>query len=116
MIIHRVFYFEKGERVKMSANRQTLNKEINLLYRQLGKEIVDSNAYEHLSSKQKKIIKRIKENILSIETLMKIPENAIILEPEKNSDGLMVYKFCNACKTGNNPNSTHCIHCYSSLS
>lgn len=99
----------------MSANRQTLNKEINLLYRQLGKEIVDSNTYEHLTSKQKKMIKRIKENILSIEKLEKLPEDAIILEPEKNSDGLMVYKFCSTCKTGNNPNSTHCIHCHSSL-
>lgn len=103
-------------------DKQELNRKINQLYRQLGKEVYQENKEKKLSSKQKKIVKAIDKNIDLIKSLEDVeiegnslPKGAIVLEPEANEDGLMVYLFCPNCQTGNNPKSTHCIKCNKSL-
>jgi hypothetical protein len=123
----------------MKADRKQMNKDINLLYRQLGKEICQTMKSEQLPRKSQKIIKQINKKIQIIEksvpvsnkkhTLInkdlikstedtitpQIPLNASILQPEANEDGLIMYKFCTNCHTGNNPKSTHCLGCYQPL-
>ena len=102
--------------------KQEYNRKINQLYRQLGKEIYEENQVNKLNHKQKNIVKRINHNIKLIKSLVSdevhdsaLPKGAIILEPEANEDGLMMYLFCPHCQTGNNPKSTHCIKCNDSL-
>ncbi len=97
-------------------DRQVINHEINMLYRQLGKEVyMDESIYQYLTRAQKRRIKGIKKRIATIESMVKedtvIDSEAIILEPEKNKDGFYEFMFCSHCQTGNNPKSTHCIKC-----
>lgn len=98
--------------------RRDLNKEINLLYRQLGKEVYqDSNI--KLSLKQKRIKRKIQKKIESIETLrfseVTVSSDAVILEPETDENGMMQFVFCKNCKAGNHPESSHCIRCGQAL-
>lgn len=102
--------------------KQEFNRRINQLYRQLGKEIYNENKDKKFNRKQKKLIKLIDYNIMLAKRLeedgeedKELPEGAIVLEPEENEDGLMMYLFCPHCQTGNNPKSTHCIKCNMSL-
>lgn len=102
--------------------KQEYNRKINQLYRQLGKEIYEENQDKKLNHKQKKLVKRIDQNIKLAKSLegdeiegSALPIGAIVLEPEANEDGLMMYLFCPHCQTGNNPKSTHCIKCNNSL-
>jgi len=103
----------------MNTHYKMLNREINRLYRQLGKVVYEGNNHLNNQRKIKAIISRLDKKIQQIESVeeerIKLPNNAKILEPEKNEDGLMVYYFCSHCKTGNNPKSTHCMHCYNEL-
>lgn len=104
----------------MKKSRQELNREINLLYRQLGKEIFEADMiYDRLNKQQKKIVKNIQKRIEVVATYandeMQLNSEAIILDPETNEDGLKVLSFCPYCGVGNNPNSTHCIQCNKKL-
>jgi len=99
----------------MTDKYEELNKKTNLLFRQLGKEIYKEHEKLELNKKQKNILNTLKKSIEEIEILNtlkeKLPKDAIILEPKKNEDGLMIYTFCPHCQTGNNPESTHCLNC-----
>lgn len=100
----------------MPKERKELNKEINLLYRQLGKDIFSETDTEYpFNRRQKTIIKNLKKRIDKIERLrveeISLTSEATILEPEANEEGIMVYSFCSHCGVGNNPASTHCIKC-----
>lgn len=103
------------------GTKQEYNRRINQLYRQLGKEVYEDNKDKKVNRKQKKLIKLIDHNIMLVNRLddegedKEVAEEMIILEPEANGDGIMVYKFCPHCHTGNNPNSTHCIKCHKEL-
>ncbi|MBN2222907.1 MAG: hypothetical protein JW708_11920 [Vallitaleaceae bacterium] len=95
-----------------------LNKEINLLFRQLGKEVYEDSNIK-LSLKQNKIKRKIQKKIESIETLrfsaVSVSSDAVILEPEADENGMMLFVFCKNCKAGNHPNSSHCIRCGQAL-
>lgn len=100
----------------MPRDRRDINNEINKLYRQLGKEIFfDADIEYPFNRKQKSIMKQIRKRIDQIEKLkvedISLTSEAVILEPEQNEDGIMIYKFCDTCGVGNNPESTHCIKC-----
>lgn len=124
---------------------KTINHRINMLYRQLGKSVFEADLLvEYLSKEQKKLVKSIEKAIHSIEKseninghvteqslvvdesgsssskevkegLSELPENARILTPEKNENGIYVYRFCKQCHVGNHPESTHCSHCHEAL-
>ncbi|MBC7960583.1 MAG: hypothetical protein H7X94_11990 [Vallitaleaceae bacterium] len=96
---------------------EDLNKKINQLYRQLGKNVYTSSKAEGLSIKEiHKMVKKIDQCIHNIEMLKSESlgeevEVKTILPPEKNEQGFGVYYFCKKCSVGNNPASTHCINC-----
>lgn len=97
---------------------KTINHRINMLYRQLGKSVFESDElFAHLSREQKKLMKSIEKAINSVEKSenIELPENACILAPEQNEQGLYVFKFCKHCHVGNHPESTHCSHCNEAL-
>lgn len=99
---------------------EDLNKKINKLFRQLGRDVyVNSKAGRLKTSEIDKTVKKIDKNIHAIEVLkseQSFQEDVkIILTPEINEDGLGLYFFCEKCKVGNNPASTHCIKCGTAL-
>lgn len=99
---------------------ETLNKKINKLFRQLGRDVyVNSKLGELKSSKIEKMVKKIDISIQAIEILKNDQTNEeeikIILPPEKNEEGIGLYFFCKHCRVGNNPASTHCIKCGTQL-
>lgn len=100
---------------------EDLNKKINRLFRQLGRDVyLNSKAKSLNPNAYKKTLKKIDKNILAIEALEGIQQKdedafKIILQPEKSEDGLGMYFFCKKCRVGNNPVSTHCIKCGTQL-
>lgn len=107
--------------VDMMQNK-SMNHRINMLYRQLGKSVFDSDkAAKYLTLNQKRLIKEIERNIAILEQTEKetetnpLPDSAKILEPTQNEQGLFVYRFCKNCHVGNNPESTHCSQCHEAL-
>ena len=113
---------EEGKKEILMEDKQRYNRKINKLYRQLGKDIYDQKKDINLNHKHKKLIKLIDHNIMLAnkseddeKDIVKLPGDAIVLEPKANEDGLIVYFFCPYCHTGNNPDSTHCIKCNRSL-
>lgn len=110
-------------------NKQMLinnyNKKINLLYRQLGKNIYNNSINNASNQENKNIINKISiliSRIKRIEQELEYSEKGyninndeemekIIKKPEKNKEGLMFLCFCKKCNVGNNPESTHCIEC-----
>lgn len=107
---------------------KSMNHRVNMLYRQLGKSIYQEKRFlESLTKEQQKIVKEIEKTIIKLELqnelqkeLQKelvnaLPKDAKIIEPVKNEDGLFIYQFCSKCKVGNNPESTHCSHCFEPL-
>lgn len=97
---------------------EDLNKNINKLYRQLGKDVYTSSKAGGLNTNAiDKMVKKIDKNIQTIEAIKsgtienKNEEHKVILQPEKNEDGFALYVFCKECRVGNNPASTHCIKC-----
>lgn len=100
--------------------RQELNLEINKLYRQLGKEVYESQQNgETTTVIFKKRFKQIEKRIQRIEKMnfegVTMETEKIVLEPEVNKDGIGMYQFCKKCRVGNNPLSTHCISCGEAL-
>jgi seryl-tRNA synthetase len=106
------------------VDRKLINHRINMLYRQLGKNLYeDKQRIASLSKEQNKLIKQIETMIEKLskveenreEYANKLPEDATILAPTKNDDGYYLYRFCPKCQVGNNPESTHCSKCYEPL-
>ncbi len=101
-------------------NIEDLNKKINKLFRQLGKDVYVNTKSGNLKAKDiEKTVIKIDKNIQAIEALKNKlnsdsnfqDEIKIILTPEKNDEGIGFYFFCKKCRVGNNPASTHCIKC-----
>lgn len=92
---------------------ELLNKKINKLFRQLGKDVYNSTKEGRFKTKDiDKTINKIDKYIKEIES---INSEKIILSPEKNEEGLSLLLFCKKCHVGNNPASTHCIKCGAKL-
>jgi ribosomal protein L40E len=105
----------------VTNNKKEINKKINMLYRQLGKEIYDSKReyikikdYKHILNKIEKNIDRLESMFNEINIKFEGGEQ-IIIKPEANENGIFLYKFCKKCNAGNNPESTHCIRCKAKL-
>ena len=106
----------------MSDKTKELNRLINRMYRQLGKDLYDDLKKDKVSIRQyKKSSKAIDEVIKTIRSLEISMDNLededmkVVIPPEMDEDGLYHYKFCAACKAGNNPEATHCIRCGEAL-
>lgn len=102
-------------------------KIINYLYRKLGKitfthinQKDNSNNYKKYVKEtclqirnRKRIIKDLEIKKSNIEDeqakLYEAPSTAP--EPQINSQGYCIYKFCAKCQTGNNPDAKICIYC-----
>lgn len=100
----------------MSISKNELNKQINKLYRQLGKEVFEKSQYDNNFQIRdvKHIINKIDNKIKKIKVISD-KDDVRILEPESGDDGIILYRFCKKCKAGNNPESTHCIRCKEKL-
>jgi len=97
--------------------KKQLNHRINMLYRQLGKSVYSNNKLaSFLSKDEKKICTTLEKLIVELQTLEttleKLPQDAVIIAPTTNEEGMYIYKFCKKCRVGNNPQSTHCSNCY----
>lgn len=95
------------------ASFEELNRNINRLYRQLGKLVYEKEKGSNLDEKIGLLISKLDEAVAKIEAFS---EPKVILSPETNEDGIGLYKFCKNCRVGNNPKSTHCVQCGEKLS
>ena len=101
--------------MSIKDNKKT-NSDINKLYRQLGKEIYDNankgvvyiKDYNNIINKIDKKIEKLKADTIN-------KNKKTILKPAESEEGIMMYRFCKSCRTGNNPQSTHCIRCKKEL-
>lgn len=101
----------------MDKNRE-LNHVINMMYRQLGKDLYDDlkkdkvniKKYKSQSHKIDNVIKALRTLEISMDSV-EDEDMKVIKKPEKGEDGLYQYRFCKACNAGNNPEATHCIRC-----
>lgn len=106
----------------MSDKAKELNRVINRMYRQLGKDLYDDLKKDRVNiRKYKKGSKAIDNVIKAIRTLEITMDNLedgdmkVVMPPEMDDEGLYHYKFCPACNAGNNPEATHCIRCKEAL-
>lgn len=106
----------------MADQSRELNHVINMMYRQLGKELFDDLKKDQVNIRKYRSRSRRIENVIkalrSLEINMDSVEDEdmkVIKAPEKDADGLYQYVFCNVCNAGNNPEATHCIRCGSDL-
>ena len=102
----------------MDNQTKELNHVINMMYRQLGKDLFDDLKNDKVNIRQyKNKSKRIENVIKAIQTLEISMDNLededmkVVIPPEMDDEGLYHYKFCPSCNAGNNPEATHCIRC-----
>lgn len=106
----------------MSDQYKELNHVVNMLYRQLGKEVfndlnndkVNIKKYKSRSKKIENVIKAIRTLEISMDSV-EDEDMKVVMPPEKDDDGLYHYKFCSSCNAGNNPQASHCIRCGKAL-
>ena len=102
----------------MSDQYKELNHVVNMLYRQLGKELHDDlkndkvniRKYKSQTKKIENVIKAIRSLEISMDSV-EDDDMKVILAPEQDDEGLFHYKLCSSCKAGNNPEASHCIRC-----
>ncbi len=106
----------------MSDQIKALNHVINMMYRQLGKELYDDlkndkvniRGYKKHSRKIDNVIKAIRELEINMDNLDD-DDMKVVKPPEQDENGLYHYKFCKGCNAGNSPEATHCIRCGEAL-
>ncbi len=102
----------------MSNQYKELNHLVNMLYRQLGKELFDDlkndkvniRKYKSRSKKIENVMKAIRSQGISMDSV-EDEDMKVVLAPEKDEEGLYHYKFCPSCNAGNNPEATQCMRC-----
>lgn len=102
----------------MDDKRKELNHVINMMYRQLGKDLFDDLKEDKVNirsyRKQSRMIDNVIKAVRQLEIDMDNLEDAdmkIIKAPEQDENGLYQYRFCSKCSAGNNPDATHCMRC-----
>ncbi len=105
----------------MDAKRKELNHVINMMYRQLGKDLHDDLEVGKVNIKKYKSVSKKIDNVKKAIRLLEIEMDGLEAEdedmkvikgPEQDAEGLYLYKFCPHCNAGNNPEATHCIRCH----
>ena len=106
----------------MDNQAKALNRMINRLYRQLGKDLYDDlkkdqvniRHYRNKSKHIDQVIQELHDLVMRVDKDEDEGEK-VILAPEMDNEGLFHYKFCPSCQAGNNPEATHCIRCEAPL-
>ena len=107
----------------MNEKTRELNHVINMMYRQLGKDLFDDLKKDKVNIRKYKNQSRHIDNVIKAMRSIEISTDKmhdedmkIIKSPEPNEEGLFHFKFCLSCNAGNNPEATHCIRCHEPLS
>lgn len=122
-------------RTMAEIDAHKLQYEINKLYREIGvcTYLAAKGKMDNPSKRIEKLIQRIDEKYSQIDGRMEqgatteTPEEEaevvvevaeiedltekVVMEPEENTEGLKVMRFCNHCQVGNHPEATHCVKC-----
>lgn len=102
----------------MDKQEKELNHVINMMYRQLGKDLyedlkndkVNIHHYKNKSKRIDNVIKAIRTLEINMDNLDDV-DMKVVIAPEMDDEGYYMYKFCPSCNAGNNPEATHCIRC-----
>lgn len=124
--------------IKISNDYNKEIKQLNLLYKELGKESYEMyNGKTHNIDRIETLYNQLKEQIKAVNQLEKQIDNikyeAEVIEitkeseaieemkekfindsipkPEAGKDGFLLLKFCPNCQIGNNPDAKQCISC-----
>ena len=106
----------------MKEQKRELNHLINMMYRQLGKDLYDDLKKDQVNIRKYRNLSRKIDNVIHAMESLEEPGDApmdddmkVLKKPEMGEDGLYQYLFCPHCNAGNSPEATHCIRCHEPL-